>query len=221
MGLIQRTTRPLTRDADSFRDDRLFILACDDTYAPKQYFDFFRITRVQVHVIETTDGTSSAPHVLERLEAIDHDDDDERWLILDTDHCIQGSHLQTFTQTLKEAREKGVHVALSKHCFELWLLLHHEDENAIKELKNADETEAALRVKLGEYNKRNLKQIHYPLTAVRDAIRRAERLDATVAGGDIPESNTSRVYQLWYSILAKVNPTQCPSELVELLQKKK
>jgi hypothetical protein len=67
------------------RDDRLFIVACDDTYAPKQYFDFFRITRIQIHVVLTEDGTSAAEHVLGRLQGIDHDDDDELWLPLDTD----------------------------------------------------------------------------------------------------------------------------------------
>jgi hypothetical protein len=77
MTLIPRQPRPLMRDAASLRDDRLFIVACDDTFAPKQYFDFFRLTRVQIHVIQTTDGTSAAPHVLDRLlNRFDHDPDD-------------------------------------------------------------------------------------------------------------------------------------------------
>jgi hypothetical protein len=33
MSLVQRKARPLTRDAASLRDDRLFIVACDDTFA--------------------------------------------------------------------------------------------------------------------------------------------------------------------------------------------
>jgi hypothetical protein len=72
MSLFQRKPRPLSRDAESLRDDRLFIVACDDTFAPKQYFDFFRITRVKIHVVPTTDGTSVAAHVLERLLQFDH-----------------------------------------------------------------------------------------------------------------------------------------------------
>ena len=52
MSLVARKPRPLTRDATTFRDDRLFIVACDDIYAPKQYF------------VGTTDGTSVARHVL-------------------------------------------------------------------------------------------------------------------------------------------------------------
>ena len=89
MSLTHRKARPLTRDAASLRDDRLFIVACDDTYAPKQYFDFFRITRVQVHVIPTPDGSSAAEHVLDRLRNIDHEEDDELWMLLDTDGSLR------------------------------------------------------------------------------------------------------------------------------------
>ena len=42
MSLTRRKARPLKRDGTRLRDDRLFIVACDDTYAPKQYFDFSR-----------------------------------------------------------------------------------------------------------------------------------------------------------------------------------
>lgn len=67
--LVERKSdgnHPLSRDPHTFRDDRLFIIACDDTYAQKQYFDFFRLPRIQVHVVPTTDGTSNAQAVLDR-----------------------------------------------------------------------------------------------------------------------------------------------------------
>jgi predicted AlkP superfamily phosphohydrolase/phosphomutase len=73
MSLFQRKARPLKRDDASLRDDRFYIVACDDTYAPKQYFEFFKIPRVQVHVIPTVDGTSAARHVLERLLQFEHE----------------------------------------------------------------------------------------------------------------------------------------------------
>jgi hypothetical protein len=92
MTLTNLKKRPLTRDKDGLRDDRLFIIACDDTYAPKQYFGFFRIPRIQVHVVETTDGSSAAEHVLNRLLEYDHKEYDERWLLLDADHYTQGTH---------------------------------------------------------------------------------------------------------------------------------
>ena len=77
MSLIQRKPRPLQRDSESLRDDRLFIVACDDRFAPEQYFGFFKLTRVKVFVVSTTDGSSSAQHVLERLLAYAHEADDE------------------------------------------------------------------------------------------------------------------------------------------------
>jgi hypothetical protein len=141
MTLIPRQPRPLVRDTDSLRDDRLFIVACDDTFAPKQCFNFYRLPRIQVHVVPTVDGTSAAPHVLEPLLLVNHDPDDELWMLLDTDHCVQGPHLATFAQTLAEAERQGVSVALSKPSFERWLLLHHLDEAALGILPAARDAE--------------------------------------------------------------------------------
>jgi hypothetical protein len=213
MSLIQRKPRPLNRDVADFRDDRLFIVACDDTYAPKQYFGFFNITRVQVHVVPTEDNSSVAQYVLGRLLEFESEKDDELWMLLDTDHCIQGHHRKGFIQAIHDAKRRGVHVALNKPCFELWLLLHHVDESAVISLSNAKETEKALRKVLGEYNKTYLKETDYPLYSIRDACFRAEKLDTTVAGGDIPETNTSRVYRLWKAIVAKALPSQLPDAL--------
>lgn len=219
MSLIQRKPRPIRRDDTTLRDDRLFIIACDDTYAPKQYFEFFQIARIQVHVVQTEDGTSAARHVIDRLLEFKRncEDDDELWMLLDTDHCTKGEHIRNFTDALKKARESGVKVALSKPCFEIWLLLHHVDESLVTDLKNASETEKRLRDTLGEYNKTHLKPEHYPISSVPDACKRAERLDTDVGGGDIPNSNTSRVYLLWKAIVAKALPSQLPRPLASLL----
>lgn len=218
MTLIPRQPRPLTRDVASLRDDRLFIVACDDTFAPKQYFDFFQVTRVKIHVVPTPDGSSAASHVLERLLRFDHEEDDELWMLLDTDHCVQGTHLASFVGALAEARRQRVNVALSKPSFELWLLLHHVEETALGALPAAKDVEEALRVKLGEYNKTKLKQEHFPLASVSNACVRAERLDATVGGGEIPSENTTRVYRLLKAIAAKALPQQLPFELHGLLR---
>lgn len=217
MSLFERVPRPLRRNETSLRDDRLFIIACDDTFAPKQYFEFFQLTRVKIHVVPTLDGSSAAFHVLTRLLQIEHEDDDERWLLLDTDHCIQGRHLANFTETLAEARRQGVRVALSKPSFEVWLLLHHAEETVLEDLATAENVEEALRTQLGEYNKTKLKREHYPSFAVRDACIRAKRLDLKIAGGDIPSGNTTRVYQLWKAIISKALPSQLPAELRNLL----
>ena len=179
-----------------FRDTRLFILACDDTYAPKQYFEFLRSTRVRVHVVPTTDGTSAPKYVLDRLMEFDCDEGDERWLLLDVDHLAQGTHIGGLIQTIKEARQKGVHLALSKPSFEVWLLLHHEEAVAVGDLGRASEVETALRSKLGAYNKTNLRAEHFPPDAIKLACERARCLDSTTMGQDPPDTNTTRVYKL-------------------------
>ena len=216
MSLTQRKPRPLTRDSQTLRDDRLFIIACDDTYAPKQYFGFFRLIRVQVHVIPTTMGDSSAKHVLERLLGTECDIDDQLWLMLDTDHCIQEEHKPGFLQAISEARRRGVNIALSRPSFELWLLLHHVDDSDVVSLQNAEQVEKKLREVLGEYNKTQLKQEHFPLSSVIRAYKRAEKLDTQVGGGDVPEQNTSRVYLLWRAIISEALASQLPAELLEL-----
>lgn len=217
MSLIHRKPRPLARDTQSLRDDRLFIIASDDTYAPKQYFGFFRLTRVQVHVVPSEGGESSANHVLERLLKFEHEDDDELWMLLDTDHNIRGRHLKSFVSAIKTAKDRGVNVALSKPCFELWLLLHHMEGANVGLLEDAGMTEKVLREALGQYDKTNLKQEHYPIESVVRACARAEELDAMDEGGNIPSGNVSQVYRLWKAIAVKALPSQLPPELKELL----
>jgi len=220
MSLFDRKPRPIpSRDKDPgrLRDDRLFIIACDDTYAPDQYFSFFKFSRVRIHVIPATQGSSVAEAVLARLLEFEHEEDDERWMVLDTDHLTQGSHLRGLRRALQDAKKKGVRVAFSRPCFEIWLLMHHIDEIALGPLPNASAVEAALRERIGEYNKTNLKQEHYPLGAVARACERAERLDRIVGGATIPRANTSRVYQIWKAIAEKALPSQLPEELHGLL----
>ncbi|SES72765.1 RloB-like protein [Burkholderia cepacia] len=217
MSLFERKPRPLKRNEETLRDDRLFIIACDDTYAPKQYFDSFSIPRIQIHVVPTVDGTSAAPHVLDRLSKFDHEDDDELWMLLDTDHCTRDNHIGTFLGAISEAKQKGMKVALSKPSFELWLLLHHVNSSAVTGLRNAAATEQLLRDTLGQYNKTRLDMTKFPLLTVATACARAEELDQSVGGGDNPTGPTTRVYQLWKAIASKALASQLPAELKPLL----
>ena len=164
-------------------------------------------------MVPTEDGTCSSQDVLRRLLEIQHEEDDQLWLLLDTDHYTTGTHLRTFTETLRDARQNGVEVALSRPCFELWLLLHHADEHGVRLLPDASAVEKALRDQLGSYNKTNLNSEHFPLKSVRLACERASRLDLIVEGGEIPQQNTTRLYLLWKSVISKALPSQLPQEL--------
>lgn len=217
MSLTTRKPRPLTRDSNSFRDDRLFIVACDDTYAPKQYFDAFALPRVKVVVVPTTDGTSSAPYVLARLEAFEFLEDDERWMLLDTDHYIDGSHAAKFLQAIQDARQKGIGIALSNPCFDYWLLLHHlDDKDKLVTITDAQSVTVALRETLGAFNKTNIDPKLFPLSSVVKACHLAREIDEQTVGGDRPTSPTSRVYMLWESIVSRAQQSQLPEELLPL-----
>ena len=199
------------------RDDRIFLVACDDTFAPEQYLSFLKLPRIRIVVVPTMDGTSTAGRVLQRLldagRRIGLRPYDERWMVLDTDHCVEGTHQAGFVAALHEAKRRGVKIALSRPCFELWLLLHHLDEGELGNFESCRQIEAALRVVAGAYSKTRLNRDDYKGGAVVTAILRAERLDATVAGGDIPVGNTTRFYRLLKSIAARSLPSQLPPEL--------
>ncbi len=215
---MPRKPRPLLRDKQQYRDDRLLIIACDDRYAPKQCFDAFEFKRVQIHVEATLDCNSSANHVLDRLLAISCDPDDERWLILDVDHYSESAHIATLRKALQRARQANVNVAMSKPCFEAWLLLHHAEAEVLKPLASASEVLRTLRSLLESYSKIALNPADFKLDSVADAYRRAKILDGEKAEGDIPTVNTSRVYRIWDSIFSISGPCDLPLSLKPLAE---
>lgn len=213
MGLLKLNPRPLTRETSDYRDDRLFIVACDDTYAPKQYFDSFKIERVKLHVIPTQNGTSHAQHVLDRLLSYEYREGDERWMLLDTDHCIKAGHISSFKAAIRSAEKNGIKIALSRSCFEVWLLLHHLDPLKVSLLGNAADVEKALQTTLGTYNKTSLNLENFSLNRVVLACNRAIQLDAAYQNKLIPGATGSRVYKLWLAIAQGASYSQLPKEL--------
>jgi hypothetical protein len=223
VSLLSRQVRPLGRDRqqENLRDSRLFLIACDDRYAPKQYFDFFRLPRIKIVVDATEDSKSDPRHVLERLRKRRKDEqlqpDDECWLVLDTDHNTKPNHRPNLITTIRDARDDGIRVALSFPCFELWLLLHHIDEEYVKSLWKCGDVESKIRSYVGEYNKTNLKPDHYGDGSASNATLRAERLDETITSGDIPDFPTTRIYRLIRAIVSKGLPSDLPLELRPLV----
>ena len=171
-----RKKRPIQRSEERTRDATLVVIASEDRFAVKQYFDLFHSTRIQFHVLETEDGKSSPEHVMARLERYLDEYSvgvgDQFWLVLDTDHWIEGSHLQNLVEVVKRCRQKGISVALSNPCFELWLLLHFSDFPAESKLTCVQIGEL-IRAKTVTYNK--TKVFNLPITESRvfEAIGRA------------------------------------------------
>jgi hypothetical protein len=123
-----RKKRPLDRALNPVRDVDLIVIASEDEYAVKQYFKVFQSTRIQFIVLPTEEGRGAPKAVLERLdeyrEEFDIGDGDVFWLVTDCDHRVGLNHIRNLTDALRQCRQKGIDVALSNPCFDLWLLLH-------------------------------------------------------------------------------------------------
>jgi hypothetical protein len=198
----------LTREEKTFRDDRLFIIATEDTHAPKQYFRAFPTHRITVKVLGTRDGLSSPEHVSKRLEdfvtEFELEEDDELWLMLDTDHWTEPNHINSFSQVCKKAKQKGVGLAHSNPCFELWLLLHHVEIKAGESFKRCCEVEERLRQILGEYNKSNIGVNRLSHSSISDAVERAKNLDPSPRGR-WPQTTGTHVHRLVKKLLGIIS----------------
>jgi hypothetical protein len=199
MTLRCRKSRPLTREEKPLRDARLFVIATEDKYAPKEYFRLFKNPRVKVQVLPTEDTRSSPEHVLQRLDDFLKEyhvlEDDEFWLMLDTDHWIEPGHVANFNRVCSEAIQKGYQLAHSNPCFEVWLLFHVFPLDAGTQFRRGEEVIASLRELLGVYSKRTIDAQHFPLSAIREAVTRAEATD-TSPYDRWPQSTGTHVYKV-------------------------
>ena len=160
------------------RDATLVIIASEDRYAVKQYFEFFRSTRIQFRVLETTDGRSAPQHVLGRLEEyikeFEFGEGDQFWLVCDMDHWSDPSHISNLAGVLQKCRHKGIQVALSNPCFDLWLLLHFSDVPDDIRAPTCNVIETEIRKVVGQYSKTKVYDLPISMERVRDAITRAK-----------------------------------------------
>jgi len=199
MTLRCKKPRPLTREEKPFRDAFLFVLTTEDKYAPREYFRLFRNPRIKVIVLPTEDTRSAPEHVLRRMNEFKdrHEvlEEDQFWLMLDTDHWIEPGHIANFNRVCSEAIQKGYQLAHSNPCFEVWLLLHVSTLEPETQFRRGAEVEARLREKLGEYSKRTIDAEHFPMSAIREAVARAEAADTSPADR-WPQSTGTHVYKV-------------------------
>ena len=94
-------------------------------------------------------------------------------------------------------------LAVSNPCFELWLLLHHEELSPEVEFAKPADVEARLRQVLGGYNKCALQTERFTLEGCRIAIRRARSLESTPDNpeGYWPSGTSTRVYRLMERVM--------------------
>lgn len=111
-------------------------------------------------------------------------DFDEIWRIFDVDE-----HPNLY-QAIAEARHSEIRVAISNPCFELWLILHLQDQTAAIDRHKAQRLASDLNITDGK--RLNPSALDALLHGYEDAKRRAETLRARhVDNGSNPDSNPS------------------------------
>jgi hypothetical protein len=158
---------------------------------------------VIVAVLPSAGGFSNPASVVQRLFEYARDyqlnAEDQLWALLDTDHWIEPNHTKGLLESLSDARQRGVRVAMSNPCFDLWLLLHHEEVKRGTIFSDCAAVGMRIREIKGEFNKTNLKIEHYPSAQVIVAMTRARALEEKPndAGADFwPSASGTRVYLL-------------------------
>jgi hypothetical protein len=184
------------------RDARIFVIATEGSETERQYFtglqerDLCDRSRVHIEVIATpwAEGTSSPQHVFARLDAFASryqlvDGLDELWVVIDVDRWPE----QQLSEVAQQCAQKRYFMAVSRPCFELWLLLHITADVAT--IRTCADCEVALRRLLGAYNKSRLDQEPYTLAAIESAIARARAMDTSEADR-WPRAIGTHVYRL-------------------------
>ena len=197
---MPRKRRPLNRDSGVVRDASLIVIASEDRYAVKQYFDRFRPRRVQFSVLPTEDNRSAPNHVMRRLDdyliEYSREDGDTFWICIDVDRWQP----ESLSAVLRKCMDNGYGVAISNPCFELWLLLHHtsvapgscQSTNAVTEL---------MKQVLGGYGKQCCTTMQLTSQMVTEAIERAHLGDTN--DDMVPPAPTTRVYKILEAMVAK------------------
>jgi len=194
--LTSRKSRPIARSESVLRDTRLVVVATEGEATEPLYFSAFGDTRVQVRILPCVDGESSPRHVLKNVlgykEQYDIGGGDELWIVIDRDRWKD----EMLSEVAQEAATRGIGLAVSNPCFELWLALHLEAD--LPDPVDSGSLEAHLRQELGIFNKSNF-DVARLLAGLEPACQKADALDVE-KDHRWPNNMGTRVYRVIRSI---------------------
>lgn len=195
------------------RDARLIVIACEGAVTEPKYFEAIRSrfihhpARVHIEIVERPKNNSAPEYVLEALDDFSREyslnEYDELWIVIDYDRWGE----KKLSRESAKAVQKNYSMAVSRPCFEVWLLLHFIDAEGLTErdLVDLDENgckSAKLMLnKFLEQKPAGVRKVDVYMPKVRHAIEEAQKLD-TNPDHRWPNSVGSRVYRLMESILS-------------------
>lgn len=164
----------------------------------QEFIEFYNIPQARVKVIDRETTNSSPEKVIgyvvdfqKRIRKCEPDISVNYvyWLVIDTDRW--GANL---AKTVNDAYQRNYDVALSHPCFEIWLLLHYDDANSVKERESVLCSKSAINQALHTYNVSGSNERDY--FAKSDiAIKNARELDVDPRQRQLPSIGT-RIYNL-------------------------
>ncbi len=139
--MVQRKTEALRRRPPKRAPRRRLLILCEGKVTEPQYFkEFKREYRSQLVDIEILRACGVPKTLVEsaverkksaerqaRKEKDPFVKYDEVWCVFDVDEH------PNLKEALKQARDNKLNVALSNPCFELWILLHFQDQRQYRE----------------------------------------------------------------------------------------
>ena len=186
----RQTGKPLKRAAGKRKELRTIVVFCEGLNSEPDYVNGLKelpvvadntALNIEIH------PKQGAPLTLVQMAAARKQDDevDECWCLFDVEWP---QHHPNLTAALALAKEKGISLAISNPCFEVWLILHHKSYTRFANTSAVERTSRMLDKRTGKSIDASL---YMPLR--KDAAHRAILLDQNhvLAGTKFPHDNPS------------------------------
>lgn len=189
-GRRQRPVKSLRRSAGKRPERRTIMVFCEGVNSEPDYINSLKrlphISTNNALELQIHPGQGVPLTLVERAVGyLGEPEIDELWCVFDVEWPRHHPHLNDAIQL---ARSKGIHLAISNPCFELWLILHHRDQNSFVA---TDAAEHLSRKIDGRSGKAIDGDTYMPLR--KEACRRARNLEKRHARDDtrFPNDNPS------------------------------
>jgi len=200
MGKRRHSTHQLHRRKPYREPRKRFLVVCGGSVTEPSYFEGVKQkVRDRLIKLDVVAGTRAPGDIVTKAIRLNNeanaraDDDFDRF---DAVWCVFDKDQFDIRPAMQAARANGVSTAISNPCFELWLLLHFQEQEA-----NISATQARRLCQryLRDYDKRV--DIDHIWELLRFAMERAEALDALHSRNGNPGANPStNVHELMSQI---------------------
>jgi hypothetical protein len=200
MAKHKKPAKPIGKSKTNSRDLRTQVLIiCEGEKTEPNYFEAMRIDlriagKAEGHGLNTL---SLIEHALERKAG-----DLEVWCVFDKDDFSDSD----FNNAIHKAEQKGLNVAYSNECFELWYILHHNYHNTAHK---RDHYFKKLGELTGENYRKNSSSMYQKLNdKLSIAIKNAEKLLQEHQGKTRAQANPSTTVHKLVQRLQEISKEQ-------------